>query len=154
MSRAFVKESDGAADNLPERPLSTHPNFVTARGLSAIEAQVRELEAQRQAARAADDTAQRTRLERELRYWSARRASARLVEPTTPAERVRFGMQVTLRLASGASQVFRLVGEDEADAAQGLLSWVSPLAQALLGREVGDEVAFQGGAAKLVSIVP
>jgi transcription elongation GreA/GreB family factor len=145
MSRAFVKESDGAADDLPERPLSTHPNFVTARGLSAIEAQVRELEAQRQAARAAD---------RELRYWSARRASARLVEPTTPAERVRFGMQVTLRLASGASQVFRLVGEDEADAAQGLLSWVSPLAQALLGREVGDEVAFQGGAAKLVSIVP
>jgi transcription elongation GreA/GreB family factor len=154
MSRAFVKESDGDADNLPERPLSTHPNFVTARGLSAIEARVRQLEAQRQAARAADDTALRTRLERDLRYWSARRASARLVEPTTPAERVRFGMLVTLRLAGGASQVFRLVGEDEADAAQGLLSWVSPLAQALLGRAVGDEVAFQGDAAEIVSIEP
>jgi transcription elongation GreA/GreB family factor len=154
MSRAFVKESDGDADDLPERPLSTHPNFVTARGLSAIEAQVRQLESQRQAARAADDTALRTRLERELRYWSARRASARLVEPATRAERVRFGMQVTLRLASGASQVFRLVGEDEADAAQGLLSWVSPLAQALLGREVADEVAFQGAPAQIVSIEP
>jgi len=154
MSRAFVKESDGDADNLPERPLSTHPNFVTARGLSAIEAQVRQLEAQRQAARAADDTALRSRLERELRYWSARRASARLVEPATRAERVRFGMQVTLRLASGASQVFRLVGEDEADAAQGLLSWVSPLAQALLGREVDDEVAFQGAPAQIVTIEP
>ncbi len=154
MSRAFVKESDGDADNLPERPLSTHPNFVTARGLSAIEAQVRQLEAQRQAARAADDTALRTRLERELRYWNARRASARLVEPATRAERVRFGTQVTLRLASGASQVFRLVGEDEADAAQGLLSWVSPLAQALLGREVDDEVAFQGAPARIVSIEP
>jgi len=154
MSRAFVKESDGDADNLPERPLSTHPNFVTARGLSAIEAQVRQLETQRQAARAADDTALRTRLERELRYWSARRASARLVEPATRAERVRFGMQVTLRLASGASQVFRLVGEDEADAAQGLLSWVSPLAQALLGREVDDEVAFQGAPAQIVTIEP
>ena len=154
MSRAFVKESDGDADNLPERPLSTHPNFVTARGLSAIEAQVRQLEAQRQAARAADDTALRTRLERELRYWNARRASARLVEPATRAERVRFGTQVTLRLASGASQVFRLVGEDEADAAQGLLSWVSPLAQALLGREVDDEVVFQGAPARIVSIEP
>jgi transcription elongation GreA/GreB family factor len=154
MSRAFVKESDGDADNLPERPLSTHPNFVTARGLSAIEAQVRQLEAQRQAARAADDTALRSRLERELRYWSARRASARLVEPATRAERVRFGTQVTLRLASGASQVFRLVGEDEADAAQGLLSWVSPLAQALLGREVDDEVAFQGALAQIVTIEP
>jgi transcription elongation GreA/GreB family factor len=149
-----VKESDGDADNLPERPLSTHPNFVTARGLSAIEAQVRQLEAQRQAARAADDTALRTRLERDLRYWSARRASARLVEPTTSAERVRFGMLVTLRLASGVSQVFRLVGEDEAEAPQGLLSWVSPLAQALLGRAVGDEVAFQGDAAEIVSIEP
>lgn len=154
MSRAFVKESDGDADNLPERPLSTHPNFVTARGLSAIEAQVRQLEAQRQAARAADDTALRTRLERELRYWNARRASARLVEPATRAERVRFGTQVTLRLASGASQLFRLVGEDEADAAQGLLSWVSPLAQALLGREVDDEVVFQGAPARIVSIEP
>ena len=154
MSRAFVKESDGDADDLPERPLSTHPNFVTARGLSAIEAQVRQLESQRQAARAADDTALRTRLERELRYWSARRASARLVEPATRAERVRFGTQVTLRLASGASQVFRLVGEDEADAAQGLLSWVSPLAQALLGREVDDEVVFQGAPARIVSIEP
>jgi transcription elongation GreA/GreB family factor len=154
MSRAFVKESDGDADNLPERPLSTHPNFVTARGLSAIEAQVRQLEAQRQAARAADDTALRSRLERELRYWSARRASARLVEPATRPERVRFGTQVTLRLASGASQVFRLVGEDEADAAQGLLSWVSPLAQALLGREVDDEVAFQGAPAQIVTIEP
>ena len=154
MSRAFVKESDGDADNLPERPLSTHPNFVTARGLSAIEAQVRQLEAQRQAARAADDAALRIRLERELRYWNARRASARLVEPATRAERVRFGTQVTLRLASGASQLFRLVGEDEADAAQGLLSWVSPLAQALLGREVDDEVVFQGAPARIVSIEP
>ena len=59
-----------------------------------------------------------------------------------------------LQLASGASQVFRLVGEDEADAAQGLLSWVSPLAQALLGREVGDAVAFQGAPAEIVSIEP
>lgn len=153
MSRAFVRESDQDTAELPERALSTHPNFVTPRGLAAIEAQVRDLEAQRQAARAADDRAQRARIERDLRYWSARRASARLVEQTA-TDRVRFGGRVTLRLQSGSTQVFRLVGEDEADAAQGLLSYVAPLAHALLGREVGDTVPFQGGEAEVVSIEP
>jgi transcription elongation GreA/GreB family factor len=153
MSRAFVRESDADPGPLPDRPISPHPNFVTTRGLAAIEARVRELEAQRQAARAGDDTALRAGIERELRYWSARRASARVVEPT-PADRVRFGMRVTLRLSSGALQSFRLVGEDEADAGSGLLSWTAPLAQALLGREVGESVAFQGAGAEIVSIEP
>jgi transcription elongation GreA/GreB family factor len=154
MSRAFVRESDEDAGALPERAVSAHPNFVTPRGLAAIETQVRTLEAERQAARAAEDAALRARIERDLRYWSSRRASARLVQPGTSAERVRFGTRVTLRLASGATQVFRLVGEDEADAAQGLLSWVAPVAQGLLGREEGDLVAFQGGEAEIVSIEP
>jgi len=106
--------------------------------------------------RNSDDEPQslRVRLERDLRYWSARRASARVVGPAAITDRVRFGMRVTLRLESGATSVWRLVGEDEAAAAQGLLSWVSPLAQSLLGREVGDAVAFQGGAAEIVSIEP
>jgi len=153
MSRAFVRESDADPGPLPDRPISPHPNFVTKRGLTAIEARVRELEAQRQAARERDDPALRAGIERELRYWSARRASARLVEPT-PAERARFGMHVTLRLSSGATQAFRLVGEDEADAASGLISWTAPLAQALLGRAAGESVPFQGGEAEIVSIEP
>jgi len=154
MSRAFVREGEGEPEALPERAVSAHPNFVTPRGLKAIEARVHELEAQRTAARAADDAAERARVERDLRYWSARRASARVVEPAAAAERVRFGMRVTLTLASGALQAFRLVGEDEADAAQGLISWVAPLAHSLLGREAGDSVPFQGGEALIVSIEP
>jgi transcription elongation GreA/GreB family factor len=153
MSRAFVRESDADPGPLPDRPISQHPNFVTKRGLAAIEARVRELEAQRQAARERDDAALRASIERELRFFRARRASARVVEPTA-ADRVRFGMRVTLRLASGAMQSFRLVGEDEADAASGLLSWIAPLAQALLGREAGERVAFQGGEAEIVNIEP
>ena len=51
MSRAFVRNSDEDPQSLRERPVSPHPNFVTARGLAAIEAPVRELETQRQAAR-------------------------------------------------------------------------------------------------------
>ena len=111
-----------------------------------------ELTALRQAARAANDAALRARVERDLRYWSARRASARVVGPAALTERVRFGMRVTLQLGSGARQAFRLVGEDEADAAQGLLSWMAPLAQSLLGRQAGDTVPYQGVEAQILSI--
>jgi transcription elongation GreA/GreB family factor len=154
MSRAFVRESDADAGELPERTVSPHPNFVTPRGLAVIETRVRELSAELQAARAAEDGALRARIERDLRYWSARRASARPVEPATVTDRVRFGMRVTLQLGNRARQEFRLVGEDEADAAHGLLSWVSPLAQSLLGRQAGECVPFQGGEAEIVSIDP
>jgi transcription elongation GreA/GreB family factor len=154
MSRAFVRESDDDPGSLPELPLSPHPNFVTPRGLAAIETRVRTLTAQRAAARAGNDPPLRARLERDLRYWSARRASARLVGPATVTERVRFGMRVTLRLAPGVTQTYRLVGEDEADAANGLVSWMAPLAKSLLGREVGDSVPFQGVEAQIVSIEP
>jgi transcription elongation GreA/GreB family factor len=154
MSRAFVRESDTDPGSLPERPVSPHPNFVTPQGLAAIEAQLRELEARRQAARVADDVPLRATLDRDLRYWSTRRASARVVPPATDTGRVRFGMHVTLRLPSGQTCTFRLVGEDEADAAQGLLSWMAPLAQSLLGRETGESVPFQGGGAEIVAIEP
>ena len=155
MSRAFVRESDGDAPSLPERAISPHPNLVTPRGLKAIEARLRELEAERQAARESGDEPARARIERDLRYFSARRASARLVEPApSPPERVRFGVLVALELPGGAHQKFRLVGEDEADAAQGLLSYVAPLARGLIGKAAGERVPFQGGEALIVSIEP
>lgn len=154
MSRAFVKESDDDPGALPERSISAHPNLVTPRGLAAIEARIQELTAERQAARSAEDTALKARVERDLRYWHARRASARVVEATAATDRVRFGMRVTLQLADGGRQQFRLVGEDEADAAHGLISWASPLAQVLLGKEEGERVPFQGGEAEIVSIEP
>ena len=152
MSRAFVRESDEDPAALPERAVSPHPNFVTPQGLAAIETRVRELAAERQAARTGGDAALRARVERDLRYWSARRASARVVGPAAATDRVRFGMRVTLQPGTGARQVYRLVGEDEADAAQGLLSWMAPLAQSLLGKEAGDSVLYQGAEAEIVSI--
>ncbi len=153
MSRAFTRESDDPAP-LPERAISSQPNLVTARGLAAIEAQIRALESERQAARTGADSALRARVERDLRYWTARRGSARVVPRVEAPDRVRFGVQVTLRSARGTEHTFRLVGEDEADAAQGLLSWVAPLAQALLGRAAGDSVQFQGAAAEIVRLEP
>jgi transcription elongation GreA/GreB family factor len=154
MSRAFVKDTDSDREVLPERSVSTHPNFVTQRGLGQIEEQLQRLGAERTAARAGGDTDSQARIERDLRYWTARRVSARLVPPARDLERVRFGMRVTLRVADGATHAFRLVGEDEADAAQGLVSYVAPLAQSLLGRRAGEQVAFQGGEAEIESIEP
>ena len=58
------------------------------------------------------------------------------------------------RAATGTTQAFRLVGEDEAEAAHGLISWTAPLAQSLLGPEAGECVPFQGADAEIVSIEP
>jgi transcription elongation GreA/GreB family factor len=154
MSRAFTRESDDDPGTLPERPVSTHPNLVTPGGLAAIEAQLRSLEKELVAARAGGDSVLRARIERDLRYFTLRRASARVVAPAAAPDRVRFGVRVTLRTADGAVQTFRLVGEDEGDAARGRLSWVAPLAQALLGHEPGDTVRFQAGEVEILSLEP
>jgi len=57
---------------------------------------------------------------------------------------VHFGSTVTLTRDDGRRQVFRIVGEDEADPERGTLSHVSPLARALLGKEAGDSVHVAG----------
>ena len=154
MSRAFTRESDDDPGTLPERPVSSHPNLVTPGGLAALEAQVRALESERAAARASGDSAQRARIERDLRYYTQRLASARVVSAAGTPDRVRFGVRVSVRTAAGATQTFRLVGEDEADVARGLVSWVSPLAQALLGHEPGDNVRFQAGELEILELAP
>jgi transcription elongation GreA/GreB family factor len=153
MSRAFTRESDDDPGTLPERPVSSHPNLVTPNGLAAIEARLRALESERAAARASGDSAQRARIERDLRYFTQRLATARVVAPAAAPDRVRFGVEVTLR-NDGVEQSFRLVGEDEADAARGLLSWASPLGQALLGHEPGDTVRFQDGELEILRVGP
>jgi len=84
------------------------------------------------------------RATRDLRYWSARRASAQLTEPAPDGEVVQFGRTVDVERGDGRRQTFRIVGEDEADPAAGSISYVSPLARALMGRSVGDVVSVAG----------
>ena len=154
MSRAFIRESDqeSASESLPERPVSQHPNFVTPEGLRQIESRIRALEAELQEAREQEDSAVVVRIARDLRYWRQRRASARVVEPAADPDSVRFGVAVTLRFRDGSERTFRLVGEDEADPAHGLVSWVSPLARGLIGKEIGDVVDVQGREAEIVRL--
>ena len=99
----------------------------------------------------ADRTAM-ARATRDLRYYSARRASAQLVETPATPDRVAFGCAVTFEREDGRTQTFRIVGEDEADPAAGSVSHVSPLAQALLGKEVGDEAIVAGQSVEVLKI--
>ena len=158
MSVAFTKEEDyeSTAADLPDRPISPHPNLVTPQGLALIEAALAEARAAMTAAKSGGDvSADRTamaRATRDLRYWGARRASAQLVEPGEDESVVRFGDAVTFERDDGRRQTFRIVGEDEADPAKGSVSWISPLGQALLGKSVGDEAMVAGAGVEIVAI--
>jgi transcription elongation GreA/GreB family factor len=158
MSVAFTREEDleATAADLPDRPVSLHPNLVTAEGLAQIEAELAQARAAYAAAQGADDvSADRTamaRATRDLRYWSARRATAQLVEPPADNDRVAFGSTVAFERDDGRVQRFRIVGEDEADPAQGTVSQVSPLARALLGKRVGEEAQVAGQSVEITAI--
>jgi transcription elongation GreA/GreB family factor len=145
MSRAFVKEVEPQTIELPNRPVSAHPNLVTPEGLAAIERALSQFEGE-------NDRMAIAAAQRELRYWNARRSTAQVVEPAAGESKVHFGATVTVRRDDGRTQTFRIVGEDEADPAQGTLSYVSPLARAVLGGSVGDDVEAPGGSATIAEI--
>ena len=158
MAVAFTREEDAEsqAANLPDRPVSSAPNFVTPQGLALIEAALAEARAAYTAAQsgggvAADRTAM-ARATRDLRYWSARRGSAQLVESAPTDGTVAFASTVSIEREDGRRQTFRIVGEDEADPAKGAISWVSPLAGAMMGKKAGDVVIVSGAEVEIVSV--
>jgi len=151
MSRAFVNE-DSHVEALPDRPVSEHPNLVTLEGLALIEAALEAARRDYAEAQAASDREALARAGRELRYWNARRGSAQLRAPEVGADVVQFGHRVTIERDDGRRQTFRIVGEDEADPAKGSISWVSPLARALLGKRVGDVVRAGRDEAEITEI--
>jgi transcription elongation GreA/GreB family factor len=157
MSVAFTKESDAeaVAADLPDRPIPAHANLVTPKGLAQIDAELTTARAAYDAARSGEaisaDRSAMARATRDLRYWSARRASAQLIE-ARPAESVAFGSTVTFERDDGRSQTYAIVGDDEADPANGSVSYVSPLARAMIGKSVGDVVMLAGHAVEIVAI--
>ncbi|MEE4617773.1 GreA/GreB family elongation factor [Pseudomonas alliivorans] len=148
MSRAFVNEDNAAADaNQPvERTVSEQPNYVTAHGLVLLQQQVSDLQSQHSAQTALGDNADKQRLadlERDLRYFNQRLQSAQVVTPAFSTEKVQIGSWVTFADEDDRQQRVQLVGEDQADAANGLINWGSPLGRALLGAQLGDEVLWK-----------
>ncbi len=153
MSRAFVKESDGSeGQDLPELQVSPHRNLVTAAGHAHIEANVERLQAELSEARSAEDRATIARIQRDLRYWTERLRTAERVPILPGSDAVRFGSTVTLEKSGGQAVDYQIVGEDEADPANGRISYVSPIARQLIGSSIGDFAALADGDAEIVKI--
>ena len=150
MSRAFVKDDDGAIPELlPELPVSTAPNLVTPRGLRAIEAKVSELEAQ---LHDATDEVEAARIRRDLRYWHGRRVTAQVTE--SPGDAVGFGTRVRFRRGFGPERTIEIVGEDEADPTAGRIAYIAPIAHAMMGAEPGDMVEMGEDELTVVEVEP
>ncbi len=158
MSVAFTKENDAeaVAADVPDRPIPAHANLVTPAGLAQIEAELAAARAAYAAAQAGDaisaDRSAMARATRDLRYWAARRASAKLVEARPSPASVGFGSHVSFERADGSRRRYAIVGDDEADPAAGSVSYVSPLAQAMMGKAIGDVVLLAGQEVEIVAI--
>lgn len=138
MSRAFTKEADNETPQpTPERAVMGGPNPVTRGGARLIMEALREIDAK---LKNADDE----RLQRDRRYWLSRQATMEQIAPHRSPDRVSFGTFVTIRRRGRESQV-QIVGQDEADPTQNLISWTSPLARAIDGAAIGETVELELG---------
>ena len=145
MSVAFRRESDDEhLEPTFELPIPAGPNYVTARGLAQIAAKLAELTMHLDGL--TDESAIKA-AKRELRYWNTRQSTAQLLDKPD-GTRVAFGCTVDYAL-NGKQNTLTLVGDDEADASQGLISFTAPLARAMLDAEVGEAVDFAGNAEAL-----
>ena len=139
MSVAFRRESD--EEHLEpkfELPIPPGPNLVTPRGLALIEARNAELEA----AIAAASPEALPELQRDLRYWRARLATAQLAPPAS-GDVVALGTNVTIE-QDATTRTLSIVGHDESDPATGRIAFAAPLAKALIGNEVDEQVDSLG----------
>ncbi len=149
MSRAFVKgdDSDLPDQSLPERPVSRAPNYVTKAGMEQLRCRYEGLQERHAALKFNGQDFDKPKLqeiERDLRYLSARLDSAVRVDVSMePRDEVHFGATVKTEDGAGRISVCTIVGEDEADVAHGKVSWLSPLAKALIGARVGDTVKWR-----------
>jgi transcription elongation factor GreB len=166
MSRAFIKEGDGddSTGDLPELPISEHPNYVTPRGMALLRSRLDDtsrrlaaLDAEIAAASEDDGGSERVgvkleraHVHRDIRWLQARILGAITIAPERqPADRVAFGARIELIDDEGHEHRYRIVGEDEADPEHGLISWVSPLARSLHGARVGDSAVWKRPAGDL-----
>jgi transcription elongation GreA/GreB family factor len=152
VSRAFVRETDSDTSGLPDRLLSPHRNLVTEAGLADIEAVLDRFEAAHRAAADQGDREAAAMALREVRYWRARRASAEVVKPSEGKGKAAFGMTVTVRRDDGREQSFKIVGEDEADPSRGTVSYVSPLARAVLAHGPGETIMIANSEAVILDV--
>ncbi len=152
MSKAFTRESDDEPNTprLP-RPISPLPpgakNYLTGGGAHKLREELKRLEQERlqltSTRSQADVNSQLQRLDQRLQYLRQSLQSAVVVpHPPQPWDRVRFGATVTVRDRSDAESQYRIVGVDETDLDRNWVSWLSPIAKALMNAALGQSVSF------------
>lgn len=159
MSVAFTKEDSAETASetlLPPRPISAEANLVTLAGLRALEVQRERAREAYEVASAIEDVNERRRQQagpfRDFHYYTERLRTAQLMPAPTSNLKVAFGSTVTFVRDDGRQQKYRIVGEDEADPRAGSISYVSPIARALMGKAVGDFASFGDGELEIVAI--
>ena len=130
-------------------------NLVTRRGLQLIEAEIARHQRDLARARADADREAAGRASRELRYWSARRTSAEVAEPEPGRRNRRCSAPRSPCCGTTTRELtLRIVGEDEADPADGRIAWTTPVARAILGSRPGEVRELPTGTVEIVSIDP
>jgi transcription elongation GreA/GreB family factor len=154
MSRAFTRQDDNenGLSDIGERPVSQYRNLVTPHGLAMIDKELAELREEFAKAEASGERERIALVSRDLRYWNARRENAEVSVPDAGSKVVRFGMRVTVEDDAGKQKSWSIVGEDEADAAQGKISHASPMAIAMFGKAVGDIATVNGKDWEIVAL--
>jgi transcription elongation factor GreB len=177
MSKAFTKESDGDDDDLPEgvAPIPKgSPNYITPNGFQRLQDELRQLtrierpkvvEVVSWAAGNGDRSEngdyiygkKRLReIDRRIRFLTKRVESARVVDPTTQTnnDQVFFGATVTYANGRGDERTVTIVGIDEADLTKGRVSWIAPIARALMKAYEGDSIQFRApGGLEVLEVV-
>jgi transcription elongation factor GreB len=154
MSKAFTKESDeGLFDEVIPEPKDLLPeglkNYVTPQGAEALRGELRHLEEEIRpdVARAKRQVEVRSRLEaidRRAHFLREHIANMVVVDPANQERgSVRFGARVRVADKEGNEKVYQVVGVDESEPAHGKISWISPIAKALISARVGDVVTLE-----------
>jgi len=164
MSKAFVKDEQPAddEDDYPTPPLPSGKNYITPGGLQRLRDELKKLLDEERpvvvrtvswAASNGDRSEngdyiygkKRLReIDKRIRFLSKRIEIAHAVDPTTQeGPKVKFGATVSISGEDGRKRRYAIVGVDETDVANGRISWISPLAAALLKGSRGDVVTVK-----------
>jgi len=142
MSKAFTRESDDVPERpAPRRPASSLPpgakNYFTADGVAKLRQELEALSA-------SEDSP--TLRQRVFEIQQSLEIAVVSPPPAPPWDKVLFSATVTVRDQNGEETTYRIVGVDEMDIDRNWISWLSPLAKALLKARVGDHIRFRAPA--------
>jgi transcription elongation factor GreB len=141
MSKAFVNDDAPAEEVVIQRLNLTDgaANHITSQGYEAYKKELEDLLDRRAAAAAQNSTA-----DARIAVVKGILDSANVIDPARQnSDRVLFGATVTVEDEDGSDRIYKIVGVDETDAAQGKVSWISPIGKALLQARAGDEVTLR-----------